>query len=1832
MISKHLRLLLGLCICLFPSLFGFTQEVSPNLGSDAADNLQVSTSKAYEFGELDQIDLFSGNLNIRIPIAAALQIGADQTLNLNLIYNLKPWDYATVIGLPSRDSTWSSATEFQTVARAMPSKTNNAGLGWRMAVGDLFPPHDPSDKDRETDFNQKETWLFVSPNGSSHAFYDTLGRSGIGYGDIDAPVLFSNDGAFLRLVHQNGKRIVQEPDGIQYIFGCAGACDTEGSWKLERIENARGLGVSVLHTTVVEAGQVYETEIFTDDFGREQTLYYQILQPENGAYQHGYRILKKIVFQSVEGQPAEYRFEHQLKSVGWGCHGSMYSQWLSEGANNWTVPLLDKVWFPDGTSYAFTYHTPSFEPSDIGNCADLSGFITQMIYPTGGKVSWEYGPYRFPLPYCEGRPGNTGATPAHPEGLPLPPSRTPNGQRRYGVTARSYYDLESNHYRHLGTRTFEPELIVDNRHTLTTEKPQQLCLVRRLFTNTVTDEIGNKTVSYFNVFNENVVWHNTAISTTSPLHPNHQGAAWHDREFGLPFTRYYENPRFTGAFLNSVVYDCSTGDGYTFEDWALDQGFPNTVDAPRALADSDCRVVRSSWVGYEQDQLSANPAEVYCNNGLFQNYDWECADSNRRMVQQVVYYHNDVLNDSPTYKRMFQSGYQWFGAFEQITDSSNFTSNNSDTRRRRFRFQNLVDDPNDADQRWILGLTTFEETHVKVPDFNNNSSEDHYQITRDFWNEYGERIAQRRYFRDDLPLTSGALENTADVVVLYGRDDNGFVTSERGLGGDRHPLPAGVATTALSGFKFRMEYSYQDGLLTSAVQVDEAQNRLKLYDIENDFYTGLARTRTDTAGVQTQYRYDLMGRLTETSRPGTPTKKIFYCLGTDTSPPAECRDQGANAVTTQRFKGSSLISSSTSVFDSVGRNTFERSDQVQKDGTVFERSRRFSYDPAGRLIAETLWARNGQAKATDSYIYTYDALGRRLEKQKPDGSRTRTVYKGDRLTRFFAAPNQSGGGDLQVIRTNYFDGLSRLAEISEYSDGDTPVQSKYGYDSGNRLRLFHTAAEVDGQTVVQNREADYDGLGNLRWESIPEWQAAKTYAAYDAMGNAATVNHGSRKLRFNFDGFGRPTTSEEIRADGSWRLIAETFYARINRFPDEFAIGNIVRAKRHNYVPINPANPTGPSRDHVVVSDYEFRGPGGLNSRSSTRVSILEMGTGAAVDDIAASSAAFEASLVYDQAGRIERFQYPDCLSPDCRDVFPEVQVRQRWFRDQITVQDRSRNGGAFETLARFEYHDNGMLARVAHANGVNDITLLDGKMMRPGAKYSQRGSTKLWESGDFVYDGLANLIAVGEDQFTYDRVNRLKEAWVAGQNQSVDYDPFGNITSLVSGGRNLIRPDEVDSTRNRLDLAGTQYNQQGDLQSLPGNQFLYDGLGSLAYRTVEVDNVKHRFSYVYDNNNHRICSLDYRGGLETWRLRDGQGRVLRSLERQSGDNTFTVKSSHYYGGFGLLAADFDDGSTSHYHLDHLASTRLITDASGNVTGAYRYYPFGELISAENQRPEGETFLFTGHERDQLTAYTDDDLDNMGARYYTPTYGRFLSVDPAQPEFGRPQSFNRYSYVLNNPVHMVDPDGEFWDTVLDAVGVGMAAYDFVKEPSWKNAGALALEVGAMAAPGIPSPRGLRLGAKIIEGAADAIDSATDAARAADNIADAARSADNISDTARATVNAGEATGSRTYQTYTKTHPDGRVYSGRTSGTGTPAQNITARDQSHHMNREGFGQANLDKSSPNPDAIRGREQQLIDAHGGAQSAGGTSGNRIRGIGPNNPRRERYLNAANEEFGQ
>ncbi len=100
-----------------------------------------------------------------------------------------------------------------------------------------------------------------------------------------------------------------------------------------------------------------------------------------------------------------------------------------------------------------------------------------------------------------------------------------------------------------------------------------------------------------------------------------------------------------------------------------------------------------------------------------------------------------------------------------------------------------------------------------------------------------------------------------------------------------------------------------------------------------------------------------------------------------------------------------------------------------------------------------------------------------------------------------------------------------------------------------------------------------------------------------------------------------------------------------------------------------------------------------------------------------------------------------------------------------------------------------------------------------------------------------------------------------------------------------------------------------------------------------------------------------------------------------------------------------------------------MTNRCGDRIAQHNYYPFGEEATYPYQ--DTERMKFTGQERDlNLTNQTTDDLDYMHARYYAFNIGRFMSVDPVRGKVGSSQSWNRYSYVKNQPLAGVDRNGK----------------------------------------------------------------------------------------------------------------------------------------------------------------------------------------------------------------
>jgi RHS repeat-associated protein len=159
----------------------------------------------------------------------------------------------------------------------------------------------------------------------------------------------------------------------------------------------------------------------------------------------------------------------------------------------------------------------------------------------------------------------------------------------------------------------------------------------------------------------------------------------------------------------------------------------------------------------------------------------------------------------------------------------------------------------------------------------------------------------------------------------------------------------------------------------------------------------------------------------------------------------------------------------------------------------------------------------------------------------------------------------------------------------------------------------------------------------------------------------------------------------------------------------------------------------------------------------------------------------------------------------------------------------------------------------------------------------------------------------------------------------------------------------------------------------------------------------------------------------------DGDGKRVKKVV-PNGETTIFVydASGKSIAEYSTLVEPTATAKTSYLTNDHLGSTRIITNQTGDVQSRRDFMPFGEEIlssqrisqlgyNADNIRQK-----FTSYERDAET-----DLDFAQARMYHKNHGRFTSVDPTlkSVSFDEPQTWNRYVYVTNNPLRFVDPLG-----------------------------------------------------------------------------------------------------------------------------------------------------------------------------------------------------------------
>jgi RHS repeat-associated protein len=856
-------------------------------------------------------------------------------------------------------------------------------------------------------------------------------------------------------------------------------------------------------------------------------------------------------------------------------------------------------------------------------------------------------------------------------------------------------------------------------------------------------------------------------------------------------------------------------------------------------------------------------------------------------------------------------------------------------------------------------------------------------------------------------LATGTTRSANDVVERYTpstdtfNKDVGNVATEESFGGDGGGLDttAPLCSLGLLSNQYQVSSTYRYGSLATAQASPGIP--FKAVDQDIDPSTGLVATRRDVSGLATTYQYDTLGRTTSVRPSQDGWTAISYTPATSSAALAQ------TYITRQGSGGVSTLAESRTLFDALGRVRQEQ--ERMPDGTWS--SRTATYNALGW---KTSVSELGSANAT-SYL-NFDPFGRPGTIRPPDGNAhdvtlsyggTRTV---SRTVKVATTYNTGTGTASETVATTneIYDRQGRLIQVTEPNG----VITKYEYDVGSRLKRVCQGAS--GSLCGQERLFTYDNRGFLTSEKHPEKGASGngtvSYLNYDSRGHARRVIDGPNDLTYTYDRAERLSQIRETVAGG--RTLKVFNYGSAN-VGGNYVLGKVQQAQRYNYPVIG-----GTPYTALITETYTY---GGLQGRVSQRDTQLSVNGG--------TNESFTESFGWDALGNPQTINYPQCTVAGCTSAARSVtNVYTNGWLTAISGYTGTAPGQA--AGVGITYHPNGMTKDIAHSNGVVVTQANDPNGIgRPASITAALGGTTLWTTGTYQYDGAGNIWKAGTAWYEYDSLSRLKTGTVfpsplgtgTQQKQTYSFDDYGNlqsITTQLGAATPVIRATTASTSTNRL-TGAVAYDSAGNLTSWNGAAYEYDAFDQMRHMTSGSED----WIYVYTADDERVWSYNPSLNLSRWTLRGLDGKVLRDFTNNAG--TWSVAEDYIYRNGLLFAGYLGTGQRRHFALDHLGTVRLVTNTGGNQTDYHVYYPFGEEATPFDLN--ADRMQYTGHERDLNsqagTNPSADDLDYMHARFYNSLPGRFWGVDLAGGNPYTPQSWNRYTYVMGNPLKYTDPTG-----------------------------------------------------------------------------------------------------------------------------------------------------------------------------------------------------------------
>ncbi len=754
-------------------------------------------------------------------------------------------------------------------------------------------------------------------------------------------------------------------------------------------------------------------------------------------------------------------------------------------------------------------------------------------------------------------------------------------------------------------------------------------------------------------------------------------------------------------------------------------------------------------------------------------------------------------------------------------------------------------------------------------------------------------------------------------------------------------------------------------------------------------YNGRFLTKSiDIQGLATQYDFNPNnGVLKSVTNPYNITTSYLY-------------DSWFRKETITDYLGKKMTISYLNMAGLYGMSTKIR--KVGDDGSLQE----IYYDDLGREVS------NGEYNINNSFSYSrteYDIYDRKVKVYEPFDS-------------FW------GYGDTNTLfSTTSFDEYGRIKESKSYT-GKTTTMNYSGL----------TTTVSDG---IKTKTAVKNAIGNV--VSMTDTPGGTINYTYFANGNLKTTNYDGVQTIIEQDDWGRkmnlkdPSAGEyKYKYNGFGETTSETTPNGTTTYNlDDFGRldTKTINGKNTNSKTTYVYNPTSKLLDSSIFEDIQA---------GTTTTSTYSYDTSKrlykTVEDTP-SYATFTKQFTFDSFGRVENETSIASLNGKS---------------SSKTIQNTYKNGYPWQILSneatpKVLWQTNttnarGQLLTAQLGNGIAITNAYDALGYVTQLKHDKTGTNPanimtLNTTFDPIKGNLksrndSSLFGWSED-FTnsYDSQDRLT-SYKNGQGQIEyqSYDNRGKITQNSLGQYNYVQTAYRNSSIALTPEAKTYYVAK-PLQTISYNVF------KSPVEIIENDANKvpiEKLSFTYNDNNDR--SMMYYGGA-------GLPSTRQFRKHYSADGTMEIKEDRtlgttefitYLGGDGYTApvvykktfntSGIAQEQTLYLHRDYQGSILAISNNTGAVLEKRLFDAWGSLISVQNGSSQpianGSWLIdrgYTGHEHLQSVG-----LINMNGRLYDPKLHRFLQPDNNIQDPLNTQNYNRYSYVLNNPLKYTDSSGE----------------------------------------------------------------------------------------------------------------------------------------------------------------------------------------------------------------